>query len=84
VQDFACGILSEHECCHCAIFAHSIKGDMYVFAKMLDENENVKLLSFSCEKPDFGFFKQIDDIYEFHCYGLVIESQPGQWKIIEK
>jgi hypothetical protein len=81
---FAVNVLMENDCDHCAIFTHGIDDKLYAFVKMLDEDDEIVISYIMCDEgADFGFFKSIDDEFEFHCYGLLIETQIGQWKIIE-
>jgi hypothetical protein len=83
MTNFAFNMLMENDCCHCAIFMHSISGIMYAFAKMLDENDEISVSYTYSDSSDFKFFKTVDDELEFHCYGLLVETQHGQWKIVD-
>ena len=78
---FMFNVLMENECNHCAIFAHAFDGNMYAALKV--ENEDDEPVKFFAQKGNMNFFKDWDDIVEFHCYGLIIETKRGEWKIIE-
>lgn len=83
VSDFATTMLFENDCCHCAIFVHCLDGKMYTFMKILDENEEVRIYKTSIDKTEMNFFQLINEDYEFHCYGLLIETNNGEWAIVE-
>lgn len=54
----------------------------YVALKVGEDDEDpVKF--FGIEETDMEFFKEWDDELDLHCYGLMIESNHGEWKIIE-
>lgn len=77
-----CNMLLDNDCNHCGIFAHSFDGSMYVALKVGEDDEDpVKF--FGIEETDMEFFKEWDDELDLHCYGLMIESNHGEWKIIE-
>ena len=78
---FMFDVLMENECNHCAIFAHAFDGNMYAALKV--ENKDDEPVMFFEQKGNMNFFKDWDDIVEFHCYGLIIETKRGEWKIIE-
>ena len=74
-------VLMENECNHCAIFAHSFDDTMFAALKV--DNETDDPILFFSQEENMTFFKEWDDELELHCYGLIVESQPGKWKIIE-
>ena len=78
---FMYNVLMENECNHCAIFAYAFDGNMYAALKV--ENKDDEPVMFFEQKGNMNFFKDWDDIVEFHCYGLIIETKRGEWKIIE-
>lgn len=75
-------MLIENDCNHCAIFAHAFDGSMYATLKVENESGDPVLL-FKVEESDLGFFKEWDNELDLHCYGLIIETKNGLWKIIE-
>ena len=75
-------MLMENDCNHCAIFAHAFDGSMYATLKVENESGDPVLL-FKVEESDLGFFKELDNELDLHCYGLIIETKNGLWKIIE-
>lgn len=75
-------MLMENDCNHCAIFAHAFDGSMYTTLKVENESGDPILL-FKVEESDLGFFKEWDNELDLHCYGLIIETKNGLWKIIE-
>lgn len=79
---FMNSMLLENDCDHCAIFAHAFDGSMYVAMKVENETDD-PVLFFAIEETDLGFFREWDDEVQFHCYGLLIETKKGLWKIIE-
>ena len=84
---FMNAVLMENECDCCAIFAHAYDENMYVAIKCiyddeeLDEDETP--VKFFGVKNDMDFFQGIDAQIGLHCYGLMIETKQGEWKIIE-
>lgn len=74
-------MLMENDCNHCAIFAHAFDGSMYATLKVENESGDPVLL-FKVEESDLGFFKEWDNELDLHCYGLIIETKNGLWKII--
>lgn len=84
---FIAGVLDANDCNHCAIFAHAYDDSMYVGIKYLEENddgeEEVMIRFLKNNETDMGFFEEVDDAFEFHCYGLIIETRKGKWEVIE-
>ena len=74
-------MLMDHECNHCAIFARRNNGEMYAALKV--ENETDNPVMFFGQKDNNNFFKEWDDELDLHCYGLLVETKNGEWKIIE-
>lgn len=79
---FMTNMLIENDCNHCAMFAHTYDGKMYIAIKT-DDNPDDSVTLYGIDKLDMEFFKKWNDKFDFHCYGLVVESKPGEWKIIE-
>lgn len=50
--------------------------------KIDEQNESI-IQIIRNKKIDMDFFADIDGIFRFCCYGLIIETAPGEWKIIE-
>lgn len=75
-------MLMENDCNHCAIFAYAFDGCMYTALKVENETDDPVLL-FQIKESDLGFFREWDDELNLHCYGLIIETRNGLWKIIE-
>ena len=78
---FMFNMLMENDCNHCAIFTYAFDGTMYAALKV--ENESDDPVLFFGQKNNMDFFKEWDDELDFHCYGLMIETKRGEWKIIE-
>ena len=55
---------------------------MYSALKVENETGDPILL-FMIEETNLGFVKEWDDELDLHCYGLIIETKNGLWKIIE-
>lgn len=79
---FMYAMLMENDCNHCGIFAYAFDGSMYAALKVENETDD-PVLFFQIKESDLGFFREWDDELELHCYGLIIETQRGLWKIIE-
>lgn len=79
--DFMFNMLMENDCDHCAIFAHTLDDNMYTALKV--ENETDMPVLFFGQKDSMTFFKEWDDELDLHCYGLLVETKRGHWKIIE-
>ena len=75
-------MLTENDCNHCGIFAYAFDGSMYTALKIENETDD-PVLFFQIKESDLGFFREWDDELELHCYGLIIETRKGSWKIIE-
>ena len=79
---FMYAMLMENDCNHCSIFAYAFDGSMYTALKIENETDD-PVLFFQIKESDLGFFREWDDELELHCYGLIIETRKGLWKIIE-
>lgn len=79
---FMYAMLMENDCNHCGIFAYAFDGSMYAALKVENETDD-PVLFFQIKESDLGFFREWDDELELHCYGLIIETRKGLWKIIE-
>ena len=75
-------MLMENDCNYCGIFAYAFDGSMYTALKIENETDD-PVLFFQIKESDLGFFREWDDELGLHCYGLIIETQRGLWKIIE-
>lgn len=91
---FMNAMLLDNKCGCCAIFAHSYDNKMYAGIKCVEYDEDGEIINDSSEDgTPVKFFTVDDDYYEFfqeldaniglYCYGLIIETNKGQWKIIE-
>ena len=84
-------LLSEHDCENCAIFAHSYDNKLYATVKCLEfdeedddyEDGEVVIRLLGTTDDNLTFFQELDAEFGFHCYGLMIETKKGEWKIIE-
>ena len=81
-------MLSESDCEQCGIFAYGLDGQLYAGLKylVLDEDvdkEEIKTTVLVTTEENLDFFQEIDAIFNLHCYGLIIETKLGEWKIIE-
>ena len=79
---FMYAMLMENDCNHCGIFAYAFDGSMYAALKVENETDD-PVLFFQIKESDLGFFREWDDELELHCYGLIIETRKGLWKLIE-
>ena len=82
------GMLSENDCDQCAIFAYGFDGQLYAGLKYVtwdeeNDSEKVEMTVLSTDKENLEFFQEVDAEFELHCYGLIIETKAGEWKIIE-
>ena len=85
---FLGGMLSENDCDQCAIFAYGFDGQLYAGLKYVtwdEENntEKVEMTVLSTDEENLEFFQEVDAEFGLHCYGLIIETKNGEWKIIE-
>lgn len=88
---FMYNLLMDNECDCCAIFAHAYDGDMYAAIKCMSDEEDIDMdnedetpVKFFGAKDDYmEFFQEWDGEVGFHCYGLMIETKKGEWKVIE-
>ena len=78
---FMFNVLIDHECNHCAIFAR--RNDGYMYAALKVENETDDPVLFFGQEDNNNFFNVWDDELDLHCYGLLVETKNGEWKIIE-
>ena len=84
------GILADHDCNQCAIFAHAYNDEMYAAIKLSDVEEydgEVKecpINFLGVKKTDMDFFRELDAEFCLHCYGLMIQRHDGTWEIIEE
>jgi hypothetical protein len=81
-------MLSENDCDQCAIFAYGFDGQLYAGLKYVtwdEENntEKVEMTVLSTDEENLEFFQEVDAEFGLHCYGLIIETKNGEWKIIE-
>ena len=79
---FMNAMLIENDCNPCGIFAYAFDGSMYAALKVENETDD-PVLFFQIKESDLGFFREWDDELELHCYGLLIETRKGLWKIVE-
>lgn len=85
---FLGGMLSENDCDQCAIFAYGFNGQLYAGLKYVtwdeeNDTEKVEMTVLSTDEENLEFFQEVDAEFGLHCYGLIIETKSGQWKIIE-
>ena len=80
-------VLMDNECDCCAIFAHTYDEKMYAAIKCIYEgkevNEDETIVDFFGVDNDLEFFQEMDAKIGLHCYGLMIETEKGKWKVIE-
>lgn len=80
-------MLMESDCDCCAIFAHAYDGNLYVAIKCMlddeDSQDDMPVKFFGAKDDYIEFFQEWDGEVGFHCYGLMIETQKGKWKVIE-
>lgn len=78
--EFCAELLVDHGCPESAIFAYAYDDKMY--AIVFDgESEAVDVIE--AKEPNMDFFKMIDAELRLCCYGLIIETSPGEWDILE-
>lgn len=80
-------VLMDNECDCCAIFAHTYDEKMYAAIKCIYEGKEVNkdetIVDFFGVDNDLEFFQEMDAKIGLHCYGLMIETEKGKWKVIE-
>lgn len=74
-------LLLSYDCNCCAIFAHAFDENMYGIIKAGKYVETPIVIS--AKEPNMKFFQTFDNVIHLHCYGLLIETKRGEWKIIE-
>lgn len=67
------------ECEESAIFLHSLDGQTIA---VIRQGEDCIMTYPEKEKNKYSFFSEIDGEYRLCCYGLMIETNNNQWKII--
>lgn len=83
VFGFMNAMLQEHDCECSAIFAIDYDGAMY--AGVLEpECEEDSIHIMGIPNTNMDFFADIDAEFRLCCYGLMIEIEPGVWKIVEE
>lgn len=92
---FMGGMVLEHGDPNGAIFAVGYDGKMYAcmmnpeYEKWLLTNEEDEetdidpVIILGTQDLQMDFFKEIDAEFGLCCYGLIIETKPGQWHIVE-
>ena len=48
-----------------------------------NDTEKVEMTVLSTDEENLEFFQEVDAEFGLHCYGLIIETKNGEWKIIE-
>jgi len=92
VHDFCGAVLSDNDCCECAIFLVYNDGMQEIVHKHLDwdDEEEDEVVCISVLSPknkkiltDVDFFAQFDASFNLHCYGLMVERDNHDWEICE-
>lgn len=79
---FMYNLLLLEECGICAVFAHGYDDKMYAAIKA--DHEDGKPVKVLCSaQTNMNFFKDLNEAYEFHRYGLMVQRHDDKWDIIE-
>ena len=77
-------MLFNADCDNCAIFFHSIDDMLYAAVKEWDiEIEDFSVTIYkSLSRGQYDFFAATDGNFRFCCYGLLIETNNNEWRIV--
>ena len=81
VKDFCKGMAEDNDCDHCAVFA--INEENYLIAAIRDEDDIYVVQT----KEPIDDYKMIGEMFNemrLHCYGLIVYSGEGLYKIVEE
>ena len=84
IEDFCAAIVSDSDCKCCACFAISCDNEIYcavrygetIYQAHTDTLDYIEHLKYSIGR----MVRELD----LHCYGLIVEKEPGVWKIVEE
>ena len=82
VLNFVHEMLIDEECDKTALFSHGL-GKMFIGVKRCNPDGSLCVEHMVCEGINMEFFQEMDGEMLFDCYGLIVEVEPGQWKIEE-
>ena len=80
VADLCGQLVYEDDCNYCGVFAIFRNG---VFVGAICNEGDVTTFKFK-NKADYKEIGQVAAELRLHCYGLIVETMDGSWKIIEK
>ena len=80
VMDLCGQLVYEDECDYCGVFALFRNGTV---VGAVCSGDDVNTLEFT-NKADYKEIGELADNLELHCYGLIVETMDGSWKIIEE
>lgn len=75
-------VLVEETCEQCGIFAYGLNGKMCAAIKLAN-TDSIHFIESETEN-EIKFFKDLDEALQLHQYALMIETQIGNWKVIEQ
>ena len=77
LADFMYTMLEEQECNYCAIFA-LLKDNALMFGSKIYDDMYVIRLQHKNNGLNIDMVKELQDEFEFHCYGLLEENKDGK------
>lgn len=89
IESFSAKILKAHDCENCALFYVFKDGTYGAYMKtvcdmtLLDEEKVLQKFAICTLDPsdDHHFFAQLDGMYRFCCYSLLIETDNGVFEV---
>ena len=83
--DLAGSLLSEQECCHCAICLVPINNYPSMVIKTTECGETIIFAVYdqNADKPITNLFCDLDAEANFHMLGILVEQEPGEWEVVE-
>ena len=85
--DFCGTILFENGCCRSAIFLihHNGKQEVILTVPGYDEEKDIEYIEgiSGFEDQNVDAFAKFDAEAGLHCYGMMIEKEPGEWRVCE-
>ena len=86
---FARAVLEEQECCFCFVGLVPMDSAPRIVIKVKGEEEKepsilvTKYDGAVCSRNYKKIFAPLDEEFDFHWIGLIVEVEPGSWKIVE-
>lgn len=77
-------ILFGCECLRCGVFAVMNDGTLYWSVKYGEDYEDIDFFSMEAGAQYPENIEEIFNTFELHCYGLLVEVEPGEFEIIDE